>query len=384
MIDERALIAGEEGRLLDALGTLYPHPALPELPSLVEEVEELLQVHLNEVLHSQAEILFGLRYEGGAYLLDSALGFFDLQIGADVLNLRELVISLNSRVPHVSTRLTETVGKIEEYGRFAIIRFVHPRNLKVRATLVTEVACALFSSGYRWTREQIELVVAHGEIALVDDLYGYFRTLFPADPLRKRIWIATVTAGYGFRLIDRDATLQAYEQIDQYAEDFGHSTNRLVAELITTRLPREKLLMQVALRLNQCIDAELKDAKYTREGSIYAGTLQSLYGSEAFTIFPIRLSESLSVFALFSTEHRTQIEPILLENKDELAHRCTEAANRIRAAVHLFEQRKTRRFDLSAFNDAVILQPNIAGIGININTIIQRLVAWLTKKRLVE
>lgn len=377
MLDEAAIRAGEEQRLLQALDALYPHPELPELPAIVEEVEQVLQLHLREVLLSHAPLLFGgLRYEGRAYLVDDALGFFDLHIGPDILNPRELVVNLAPRVPHASAQAAETLGKVEGLGRVSTVRLVYPLNLAVRASLAADLVCAVFSAGYHWTREQIEAVVTRHEIALIDDLYGLLRALFPSELLRKKIWFATLTSGYGFRLIDREATLAAFEEIDQYAADFGFSTNRLVAELITTRLPREQLLMQVALRLNQCIDAELKDAKYTQEGSIYAGTLQSLYGSEAFTIFPIRLSESLSVFALFPTQHRTEIEPVLLAAIDDLTRLCADASDRFRLAVHLFDLRKKRRFDIGAFNDAVMLQPNVAGVGLNLNSVI----AWLTNK----
>ena len=120
-----------------------------------------------------------------------------------------------------------------------------------------------------------------------------------------------------------------------------YSTNRLVAEMVSTRLPKEKLLMQKAIEANQIMDVDIKQAKYSKEGSIYSAAMSSFYGCDSFTIHPILIDSKANVVALYPSDMRSELEYVLSMHANELIKICNNSTSRIYQVQKLFEGKKT-------------------------------------------
>ena len=131
--------------------------------------------------------------------------------------------------------------------------------------------------------------------------------------------------------------------------------------------------MNIAAQINQCMDGDMSQAKYKKEGSIYASTMAALYGSESFTIFPIQVSEPLSVFALFPTEHRNIIRPILSQHKVYLSKIIEISLPNIKQAEKIFDRCLKKNLLLKLINEVVMLKPNFFGLGIDLNEFFKKI-----------
>jgi hypothetical protein len=244
---------------------------------------------------------------------------------------------------------------------------------------------AICESGYAWIRERIEELVASEEVALGARLYRYARTIFPSRKINENLWFAVVSEQWGFRLIDGTVVDRAFDLMKPQALEYGHSTTKLVAELLQTRLPREKLLMQQALTLGQCIDVSLADAQYRQEGSIYASVLSALYGSDAFTIFPIRQEGQFSILALFPTG-MSLVKERLIEHKDEMCEIASTIGCEVKQAEKLFDRDRRWRDGLRGiYDDVLVLNPSLFGVGVDAKALLRkldprRLKEWIEKR----
>ncbi|MDA2933465.1 hypothetical protein MYX82_03890 [Acidobacteria bacterium AH-259-D05] len=369
-----AVIEAEKRKLLTSLDETFGTIGLRDLSVVAEVIEIFLQMNSKEVLSRHAwDICECVHHPNSAYLVHNNREYYEVVIGGSITSKATLLISLNSCSPHLPRKNKQRTFSIKGFGKYKKVRFFFPQHLRVNVDLAVGLVRGLYETGYGWIRNQIELLAQRENIALVDDLYNYLRRIFPAKELRKNLWFASITEGYGFRLIERHVAAESFELIDRHAGLYGYSTSRLVSELLSTRLPSEGLLMQIALNLNQCIDGDLSLAKYKKEGSIYAGTMEALYGRESFTIFPVRTGEKLSVFALFPTEDRSSIEPILVEHTAELSEMVVNASPRIERALKIFDRKEEKKFDLSKLVDEMLLlQPNFFGLGFDFNDVWKR------------
>ena len=365
-MDSVAVVEGEKKRILASLDEIFGELSLPDLPEVAETIEAILHIECKEVIEKHSDVVCGC-VKQNTYLIRDNREYYGLAIGPDIRNPSLLIISLNPCSPGLPKETQRKTSAVEGFGRFMKIRIVMPQNLQVDWELLSGLIGCIVETIYGWMRQRIEELAEREEIALVEDLYGYFKRIFPSDELRKTLWFASITEGYGFRLISRDVARESFSLIDRHAGIYGYSTTRLVADLLSTKLPARGLLMQIALEKRQCIEGDLSQARYKQEGSIYAATMAALYGSEAFTIFPVRIDDAgqLSVFALFPTHVKSVIEPILAEHKVELSRMVENASSRIRKALRIFEG-TTKAKPWREWAEPLMLQPNFFGLGVDL------------------
>lgn len=379
---DTAIIENEKRALQDDLHTQFVAITLLQLPTIAEALESLLIQKIRIVLYRLAPILFNCsQLEPSGYLVAPTGEFYDAAVLPDVQDSSVLLISVLPRPRGRFQRLTQKTISIGGYGKYRKVRFFFTQELTKDLDLLIGVVSGLLESGYAWFSNQVEALTASAEIAMVSDLYTKIRSLLANEHLAKNFWFATITAGYGFRLIDPRVARDSFTLIEKSASDYGRSTNRLVAELLATRLPRHGLLMHTSVTLNRCLDlAELSKARYKQTGSIYASAVAALYGTETLTIYPLYVSDQLSVLGLLPAEDRTSIIPVLQYHDHELKQAIENAAERIVTSIQIFEERSPKRFDIKTFQRLFELKPNLFGIGLNVNEMFERLIGRKPKK----
>jgi len=374
IMDKLAIVEGEKARLISELDKLFGNFNLIELPSITEAIEEFLRLHVKNVIVRHSDLLCGCSScEISSWVVRKNNESYAVATSEDVTNPKIVHLSLSPRAPGIKKKFRQKTITISGYGRYEKIRFFLPRSLSIDDSLLEELIGTIYEAGYFWATRQIELFLAREEICLADDLYEYLKKIIHSPELQKNLWVACITSSYGFRLIEKDVASNAFQLIDKHSASYGHSTNRLVAELVSTRLPKEGLLMNIAAQINQCMDGDMSQAKYKKEGSIYASTMAALYGSESFTIFPIQVSEPLSVFALFPTEHRNIIRPILSQHKVYLSKIIEISLPNIKQAEKIFDRCLKKNLLLKLINEVVMLKPNFFGLGIDLNEFFKKI-----------
>jgi len=359
---------------------MYSSVDLCNLRRIAEELEVLLVKHLQIAVTRLAPVLCRCKKPRGSPFLIAGDGtFYQLALASETPSSGVLNVCLIQRCPNNPKALRRKTVSIKGHGYYSKLRLVYSPTLPIDVEFFAACSSAIFETGYAWFKDQVDRLVANAEVSLVDDLYAVVKRLLPHEDLLGTLWFATITEDYGFRLIERNVVNKAFELIDRNAKDYGQSTNTFVADLITTRLPRDGLLMNISVNLNRDLEkADLKEAKYRQEGSLYAATMAALYGGDVFTISPIYVSAQMSVLALFPTEFRDPILSVIRAHKIELTNTVEAAAGRIGRAVHIFEQRRTqtKRFQMGTLNKFFMLEPNFFGVGFRLNALLDHLSRW--------
>ena len=385
-LDDRAVIESERKQIVKGLQESFGQFRLAALSEAVDEIESLIQQHCGQRIRELLVAVSNLRVvPASSYLLGPGDEYFELVVTNDPRKTGVLLVTVLARSPYESQPLTKRVRRISGYGRYDKVEVLLPRCITEHATLIVESVVAICESGYAWIRERIEELVASEEVALGARLYRYARTIFPSRKINENLWFAVVSEQWGFRLIDGTVVDRAFDLMKPQALEYGHSTTKLVAELLQTRLPREKLLMQQALTLGQCIDVSLADAQYRQEGSIYASVLSALYGSDAFTIFPIRQEGQFSILALFPTG-MSLVKERLIEHKDEMCEIASTIGCEVKQAEKLFDRDRRWRDGLRGiYDDVLVLNPSLFGVGVDAKALLRkldprRLKEWIEKR----
>ena len=123
-------------------------------------------------------------------------------------------------------------------------------------------------------------------------------------------------------------------------DTYGSYTNRLVTELLSTRLPSEKMLMQIAIDNKATLVGELRKAVYTAEGSIYSTTLYSLYGGESFVMWPLYIDE-FSIVALYPLDVKNEIEKLVKMNLITMRQIIKNEMSQLMLAYNLFSNKNS-------------------------------------------
>jgi hypothetical protein len=328
--------------LVGELAKTYGLLDLPQLAIAAEGVEELVKAELLRVFVEESPILFRARPALAEKCIVAENGIeYHIRLAEDVRDFRALLASVTPIPERPKPKFQKiSAVKCKETGRFKLVRLYIATTCPCDVDLLQQAVATVLDTAYSWFRGRTEDLVAARVDLLARDLYAYLRTMIPNDVARQNVWFASVTTDWGFRLLAPDVARAAFAIIDKHAPKYGYSTNRLVAEVLTTALPRDKLLMQQAVRENKCIDANLKDAKYRKEGSIYASALAALYGGDSFTVYPVTANNKISVVLLFPTTQRAEFESLLTDHLADLQRRCEDALSPIRRTLATLREKK--------------------------------------------
>lgn len=263
----------EELMNLPAIGSIE------ELRDLCTNVEKEALSLCYKLTYKNAKILFNsvLTENVSDYIVDSDGLFYSISCADDILEKSKLLIAINT-VKSTNNPIVQTNVYLEHTGKYDKICILIPKNLIKTNVIIANFYKNIFETAYCWFKEQVILYVSDTKNCVARNLYAYLRSIVKNKELLENFWLAIVGQGYGFRLLDYDLTLNSFELISNNTNTYGSYTNKLVTELLSTRLPSDKMLMQIAINNKKTLIGELRKAIYTVEGSIYSTTLYSLYG----------------------------------------------------------------------------------------------------------
>jgi hypothetical protein len=353
--------------LIDSLAETYLTVGLSGLRELAERIEDEITGRLLDTIYRNAPLLLSLTPSSdGLHLVGGNGELYKLISSFNITEPKQFIICLQSL-----TGLPEKCGEfyvdIDGYGRYTQVLLLYPARVAdgLNNQLIYSWVKAIVETGYLWFVDKAGKITNVDLPDLAADLYAYIRRYLLDEASKTKLWFSAIADGWGFRLIDPSLATQAFAKFKAHNELSAYSTNRYVAELLSTYLPESIMLMRTAIDGGECIDVNLRDAQYTKSGSIYALTMTTLYGCESFTVFPVYKGERLSVGGVFDTENRSMLEPLLGFHKSELVRICREHLGEIRPS---YAERMRRK--AVSFLDTVELKPNIVGIGIDLKRLI--------------
>lgn len=308
---------------------------LNKISNMSEQLEDEVEKFIEKIILMRVKKFFLNFSSNDQFMIDDNGNRYNLQIinffeQKDVLQIR-LCREVDVCEGGIYTRSIDISGN----GIRKKVIFVLSRELQLNNCELQDMVKMLYETAYNWFAIKIEEYVSKKTVSVAHRVYSFIRSVFCNDEIYKVFWIAIVGKGYGFRLVNLEQVKELFSIFVHSANGY-HSTNDYVSNLISTRLPYDKLLMKEALDYNEKINANITNAKYTKEGNVYSKTMNALYKGNAFSIYPI-INGEIGIVGLYPVEYKEIIENHLDARKVEITEVIKRELSQIDLAYKLFD-----------------------------------------------
>lgn len=315
---------------------------LDKISNLSEQLEYEIEKFIKKIILMRTKRFFLNFSKSDQIMVDDEGNVYNLEMiplfeSNNVMQIR-LCREEDRTEKGVYTREVDILGN----GRRKKIIFVLSRKLRLNKYELQDMVKMLYETGYNWFAIAVEGYVSKETVSVGHTVYNFVRSIFCNDEINKAFWIAIVGKGYGFRLVNLEQVKELFT-VFAYSANGHHSINDYVGNLISTRLPYDKLLMKEALDYNEKINGDIANAKYTREGNLYSKTMSALYQGNAFSIYPI-INGEIGVLGLYPVEHKEIIEKHLEARKVEITEIIRRELSKIDLAYKLFDDNYQEKF----------------------------------------
>jgi len=374
------IFENEKRLLLTALSLKYSEFSLDSISKIAGTLDDYLKAFAHKSLIQHSKAILSLEVANDSvFLIDDNSNFYELNFSEDIDNkdLLLIVISVRGNTRHYTLDNFD-FSLSECFGKYLSFNITYPKKLKIKKQDTQELITTIFETGYNWFYEKTIELAKQEENKLGYQLYEFLKTIIHSKELRNNLWFASITGGYGFRLLNESVARESFKLIHKNIKQFEKSTNLFVAELLNTKLPEDQLLMINAIKVKSSIDANLKNASYNKTDSLYAATLKCLYGQNQFTVYPVYENDKFCVVALFDTKNKNQLVPILLRHKTEIDEICKKSIGGIRAL--LGKLKVGAKGLLTMIWEGIELKPEIFGLGFDFKKLINHFTKQQPKK----
>lgn len=317
---------------------------LNEVSNMSEQLEEETEKFIENIILTKTKRFFLNFSSNDQYMIDDNGNKYYLQI-IPLLEQRDVLqIRVCRENEWCGNKLYTREACILGNGIRKKVIFVLSGELKLNKCELEDMVKVLYETAYSWFAIKIEEYVSDESVSVARTVYNFMRRVFCNDDIYKVFWIAVVGKGYGFRLLNLEQIKVLFSTFSSSANKY-YSTNDYVGNLISTRLPYDKLLMKEALDYNEKINGNIANAKYTKEGNIYSKTMSALYKGNAFSIYPI-ISGDIGVVGLYPVEYKEEIENHLDARKVEITDIIQRELSKIDLAYKLFDDNYQEKWDI--------------------------------------
>lgn len=324
--------------------------SLMDLQKLCYDFEECLKsICIKRIVMLSSQIFENVKDTGDAsdFIVNNEGKWFIIKAVADLYNERSLNITLSSVIGKGKVVKAGTV-KISEAGQYKRINLYIAEDLKVKDNRILKVIESIFCVGYIWYKNKVLQFVHKESVSVASDLYLYLKNIIQNDKLYEKVWLAVVGKGYGFRLLNEEQ-VKAASMIYKYSRS-NINPNLYLVNLVSTKLPYDKILMKHALNYERNITADLKEADYTKNGDLYSLTLTQLYEGDAFSISPLYKGE-ISLVALYPVDVKERIESIFELNSISIKQVYISHLKKIELAFLLFNATNCDQYDSPSYTE---------------------------------
>lgn len=379
--NEDRLLRDSQEEVIGSLDHRFPCKTLGDISQAADAMEGWLDLFILKAIHKHSHIFFGLSsYGESEFLVDESNGHqYLLRVSVDSLDARLRVVSILDPIPTTFTESDHRFQEFESHGQVRRVTVAAPSTTQFRIEFVLNWLQRVHEVAYMWMIEVISRVISEKGLRVGAPLYAHIHKKLP-EALIAQVWFACLIEGYGFRLLNEQVSSEAQSIIHKAAQHHVSGRGRLQAHFFSTRLGVRKLLMNEAASLGRAIDGELSRAGYTREGSIYAQTLEAFYGGTLFRIKPVALLDRVSVLALYPKECEVLVEPILHKESEELRRLSSMITVDLSRLKEWFVVSFRTRDDEVGEGDLIIAKPEVFGFGIDLNTAWRRVKKWMSDR----
>lgn len=331
-------IEEEKLTLLRSLESAFESITLESISNLVAGFDFILQDHLaRRLVHHARDLFLADRIDEERQSFYVAGIRFELEMVPNVQRDDCLLICLIPRdlsLEQGQTRLKKAAEvKIGTSGRYSLVVYDIPKlcSISNRDLLIT-LTKDVFAVGYNWITQKTMKCIREASDDANRSLYEYMRTVVTDRRLMNGFVFSALIDEKDFVVLDDGATSTAITLATDSAWKLGRSPIDLAVQAITQVIPRDDSVIVDAVQTERAIDFDLGGGKYYHTDISFSESMRAVWGSSV-SCFPLMREDKMLLVALFRTEFKSQLEPILMVHGERLEQIAKEKIGRIKKTL---------------------------------------------------
>jgi hypothetical protein len=332
-LDPAIKIEAEKLALLKSLESLFGSITIESIADLVDGIDYLLLQHLGESLVRQATHLFNadrINEETQSFQVGNIR--IEVEIGSNIQQEGCLLVCLIPRdldLQKSEIRLRKAMEvKIDVPGRYSLVVYDLPTLCSIRdKDLLITLTKDVFIVGHNWMNEKTMKCIRQANYEANQSLYEYMRTVVTDRRILNGFVFSALMDEKDFVVLDETAIYNAISLAANTAWKLGRSPADVAVQAMTQVVPRADSVIADTINSGRTLDFDLTAGKYYQADNSFSESMRAVWGSSV-SCFPIMREGKMLVIALFPTEFRSELEPILnvhgpiLEQiaKDKIGH----------------------------------------------------------------
>ena len=342
-LDLAIKIETEKLALLKSLDLSFGSITIESIADLVDGIDFILRDHLKECLVRHAVHLFE------ADRIDEEKQCFhvkgirlELEIAPNIRHDSCLLVCLVPRdlsLEHSQTTLRNAVEiKIDEPGRYSSVTYTVPRlcsitNEELLSTLTRDV----FVVGHNWMNEKTMKCIREASDDANRSLYSYMRTVVTDRRLMNGFVFSALLDEKDFVVLDEAATRTAISLATSSAWKLGRSPADIAVQAMTQVIPIADSVIADVVKGEKTMDFDLTTDKYYQADNSFNESMRAVWGSSV-SCFPLMREGKMRLIAIFRTEFKTQLEPILIVHHSRLEEIAKEKIGHMKKTLQTLKQ----------------------------------------------
>lgn len=316
-------IETEKLALLKALESLFGSITLESIAELVEGVDFVLLQHLGESLVRQASYLFNsdrISEETQSFQIGNIR--IEVEIACNIQQEGCLLVCLVPRAldlkrSDISLRKALEV-EINVPGRYSVVDYELPIMCSIRdKDLLTTLTKDVFIVGYNWMNEKTMKCIRKANDDKNQSLYEYMRTVVTDRRILSGFVFSALMDDKDFVILDEFAFFTGISRAANDAWKLGRSPADLAVQAMTEVVPLADSVIADTINSGGTLDFDLTAGKYYQNDNSFTESMRAVWGTSV-SCFPIMREGRMLVIALFPTEFRSELAPILTVHRASL------------------------------------------------------------------
>ena len=310
------------------------------LPAWIEDIDTILIDNLADCLIRHSRELFNaqnINIQSRSIYVNGIR--YDLKVAPSVDKETHLLVCLMPRdvsLKDSDARLYKVAeAKLDGLCRYSHITFELTKYCQIRERdfLIT-LAREVFLVGHNWLNEKAMRCIREVAEDANRSLYEYMRTIVSSPELMQGFVFSALLDGKDFVMLDETAARTAMTLATSSAHKLGRSAADLAVQAMTQVIASEESVIVDAIKEIKVMDFDLTKDKYYQTDHSFSDSMRAVWGPSV-SCFPIMREGRMLLIALFRTEYRTHLEPLLLVHQECLEELAQKKIDRMKKMLQV-------------------------------------------------
>jgi hypothetical protein len=333
----------EKLALLQRLESFFGSTTIESIANLVDGIDYILLEHLGQSLARHAGQIFNAD-RNNVETLSFHVGNIriQLEIAPNVQQEGCLLVCLIPRdlnLERSQIKLKKALEiKINGFGRYSSVIYDLPSLCSIadRDFLVT-LTRDVFIVGHNWMNEKTMKCIREATDDANQSLYEYMRTVVTDRRILDGFVFSALLDERDFVVLDEAAIHTAISLAANSAWKLGRSPADIAVQAMTQVVPSADSVIADAVNSRKILDFDLTEGKYYQEDDSFSESMRAVWGPSV-SCFPIMGEGKMLLIALFPTEFKTQLEPILIVHRPQLEQIAKEKIGHMKKVLQTLMQ----------------------------------------------